>query len=135
MSETTFLELLDHVGIEPSYRHHPDTGEIEENPSAGEPGPLVEIGVQIPVPVMVGSDVGTETRTAPIQQHESLAEAGEIKARIIPGTRIVETTAPAVVNVLISTGHYQQCDPPPSTTEPTKHKPKRTPSTDTGQES
>lgn len=110
MPDLMYLELLDEHGVETSHIVDPDTGHEVKNPRAGQPAPLNNIGIQVPVPVMVGDDVAMTTSRVPILVANELDEL--LGARIIPGTRIVETITPAVVNVLMDTGHYRRCDPP-----------------------
>jgi hypothetical protein len=119
MSDSTYLELVEGVGVEADFTRHHKTGLDIPNPKAGEPAPLCEIGIQIPVAVRIGNDVGTTTRSVQIKPLDSIDPDDPVASRIIPGTRIVETHAPAVVNVLVETGHYRQCDPP-KTEQPRK---------------
>lgn len=116
MSDTTYLELVEGVGAEPTHLHG-TKGLIVPNPKAGDPAPLTAIGVNIPMPTMSGKDVVTDVQKVVIRQAEQIGD-NPLASRIIPGTRIVETTHPAVVNVLVDTGHYAVCDPP------AKHAPK-----------
>lgn len=116
MSETTYLELVEGVGMESEFLHEidPKTGEYKRNPKAGQPAPLCEIKIPIPIPVMAGKEVVVTTRTVDIKPLERIDPDDPLEARIIPGTRIVETHAPEVVNRLVETGHYQVCDQPHS---------------------
>lgn len=131
----TYLEALDHVGVVPSHYVDPETGLNVPNPRAGEPDALNSIGINIPMPIMVGDDVVMTTRRAPIHVLDSLGPDGALvddqhrfcRARILPGTRIVETDHAAVVNLLMETGHYRQVDPPKSV-QPRKPKTNDTPS-------
>lgn len=112
--ETIYLELVEGVGVEPPFTRDPKTGLEIPNDKAGEPQPLTHIGIQIPVPTMVGKDVIDTTAKAYIEQARAIDPKDPVQSRIIPGTRIVETTAPAVVNLLLETGHYQQVAAPTS---------------------
>ncbi len=118
MPDLVYLELNDDIGLETS--HLVIDGQNVKNPKAGQPAELNNIGVQIPMPTMVGKEVAMTTSRATIQVGEQRDE--HIRARILPGTRIVETDHPAVVNLLIETGHYHQIDPP-KTEQPRKPKP------------
>lgn len=124
MSERTFLELDEGVGVESDSLHEldPKTGLYLANPKAGDPGPLQSVGVKIPFPVMVGKDVFEEQRTAEIVALPQIDEdwkARPVKegtkvlacARIIPGTRVVETNAPPIVTALLAS-HWHEVDPP-----------------------
>lgn len=112
--EDVYLELVEGVGLESAFRRELSGLEVP-NPRAGEPAPLSEIRFQIPIPVeLPNGDVGTTTTSAVAQQLDNIADSGLLRTRIIPGTRIVHTQAPAVVEVLQQTGHYRQCDPPTS---------------------
>lgn len=112
MPETTYLELVEGHGVEPDAIHDPKTGLIIPNEKAGEPAPLANIGVNIPMPVMVGKDVLTDVSKVVIRPSESIAPGDALASRIIPGTRIVETQSPAVASLLLDTGAYAVCDPP-----------------------
>jgi hypothetical protein len=127
MSETTFLELLEGVGPESAFIVDPKSGLDVPNPKAGEPAPLTSVGVKIPFPTMVGKDVAEEQRTAeivPLPEIDPDWKARPVKddtqvlacARIIPGTRIVETNAPPIVAALLAS-HWQECDPPKQDTK------------------
>lgn len=106
-----YLKLRDDVGVEPSHVVNEAGVEIP-NERAGDPAPLNNIGIQIPMPTMIGKDVGTTTVRAAIEQSDTLP--APLRARIIPGTRIVETDAPAVINLLTQTGQYELIDAPRS---------------------
>jgi hypothetical protein len=112
MSETTFLELVEGVGPESDFIVDPKSGLEVPNPKAGQPGELKAIGFQIPLPVKVGKDIVYTTSKVEVGPADAIDPDNPVSSRIIPGTRIVETNAPAVVNALLETGHYQQCDPP-----------------------
>lgn len=111
MSETTYLELVDGVGMVPAFTRTKDGLEVP-NPLAGEPDLLNNIAFQVPVPTMVDSEIVETTVPVVIKQAPEIDPADPLQTRIIPGTRIVETRAPAVVNVLLESGHYQRCDRP-----------------------
>lgn len=111
MPELTYLKLRDDAGIAPSHIVN-DKGLEVPNPRAGELDPLNNIGIQIPMPTMIGTEVGMTTRRVAIEPGAELADP--LRARIIPGTRIVETDMPQVVNLLVATGDYARCDPPVS---------------------
>lgn len=115
----TYLTLPDGVGVAPPFIRDPKSGLDVPNPKAGEPEPINNIGLQIPVPVMAGGEVADTTARVAIHPGPGLGAEGELvddagsfkRARIIPGTRVVETDHPAVVNLLTEAG-YLQCDPP-----------------------
>ncbi len=109
MPEPVYLELLDEHGRAPSHKRT-DSGLEIPNPRAGDPDTLNNIGIQVQVPVLVDGEIAMTTSRIPIVCANELDE--QLAARIIPGTRIVETTNPAVVNVLMQTGHYRQVAPP-----------------------
>ena len=119
MSQTTFLELVEGVGVETSHVVDPATGAEIENPRSGEPAPLSHIGFQVPMPTMLDNgEIGITTAPVAIEPAAAIDPDNLIASRIIPGTRIVETNAPAVVATLVDTGHYRVCDPPaPKTTK------------------
>jgi hypothetical protein len=135
MPDTMYLQLVDGVGAESDFRHEQDKdGLYLPNPKAGDPAPLTSVGIQVPVPTKIeGGDIIETTRSvtiAPSDQRVStdwrenpVGDDGAITvARIIPGTRVIETTAPPIANVLTATGHYQPCEPPASE-QPRKPKP------------
>lgn len=116
-----YLTLPDTTGIEPAWTRSPEGVEIP-NELAGAPQPLNNIGVGIPVPVMVDGEVMTsiarvhilpsptpvDTDAPKVDEHGRL-----LAARIIPGTRIVESGHPETTNVLLAEG-LVPCDPPKS---------------------
>lgn len=112
-TKSRFYELNDDIGLAPAWIVCPKTGLEIPNERAGEPDPLNNIGINIPIPTQLPSgEIVDTTRRAPIEPGEQLDEV--LRARIIPGTRIVETDHPAVGNVLLETGHYHEIDPPKS---------------------
>lgn len=115
-----FFELHDTAGLAPAFVRN-DQGLEVPNERVGEPDPLTEIGVNIPMPTMVGDQVATTTAHVAIRPADVLDE--QLQSRILPGTRIVETTHPAVGSLLLETGLYHEIDPPRSV-QP--HKPKTT---------
>jgi len=113
---TTYLELEDHIGVEPSHVVCPKTGEDIDNPNAGVPGPLVRQGIPFPIAVNVQEtgDTVTQIQVLDIQPAEDISAIGLIPARIIPGTRVIETTSDTIAAALLNIGHYRVCDPPVS---------------------
>jgi hypothetical protein len=112
-----FLELVDDVGLAPDYTISKKGLEVPNDgthgrPAAGEPEPLAEISVNVPVPVQVGGDVLTDVRPIKLKPSQEFDE--RLHARILPGTRIVECRHPALFEALLSTGHYHEVDPPKS---------------------
>jgi hypothetical protein len=118
-----YLELLPDVGIAPPFITGPD-GEPKPNPRAGQPEPLNNIGIPVSIPQEVeGLGVVDQAVRVTIAQAPQLGDPkgppvtpkGVLTGtRIIPGTRTLESRQPAVVAVLLETGHYQPCDPPKS---------------------
>lgn len=122
--EATFLELEDHVGAEHTHTQTETPAGvvvIEENDRAGDPGPLISQSLGIPIQTMAGGElitqfahVNIEPSNAPCARDWQKAQTKDgvlACARIIPGTRVIETTAPPVVNVLQEL-HFRICDPP-----------------------
>lgn len=117
----TYLTLPEGVGVASPFIRDPKSGLDVPNPKAGEPEPINNIGLQIPVPVMVDGEVADTTTRVPIQPGPALGPEGQLvdnagvfqRARIIPGSRVVETDHPAVVNLLQEAG-LVPCDPPAS---------------------
>lgn len=106
-----YFALNADVGLAPPYIRT-RAGLDVPNERAGEPEPLREIGVAVPVPVMAGNDVVDDRRRVfirPAAQRDEL-----LQARIIPGTRVVEVAHPAIANLLIACGQYHEVAPPAS---------------------
>jgi hypothetical protein len=128
MSDVTFLELDEGVGVESDFVHkHDKHGAFLPNEKAGDPGPLRSVGIHIPFPAMVGNDVIEEQRTAEIVPLDKIDEDWKARpvndetqkiacARIIPGTRVIETNAPPIVAALLGS-HWHICDPPAKDTK------------------
>lgn len=123
MPDTQFLELMDHIGVEPTHYEDSKTGEVKKHPNAGELGPLVSEGCAFAVPTMVDGEVVQTTRHVKIERSDSpIAEKAKpidlvddtiTSARIIPGTRQIECNDPLVVSALLQ-GGYVLVDPPKS---------------------
>lgn len=109
MSELTYLTPADDVGVESAFIVDEKTGLDVPNPKAGDPAPINEIGIRIPIPVMIDKELRTDVRRVSIKPQDKIDDT--LRARIIPGTRVVETDHPAVVQVLTD-GGYVRCDPP-----------------------
>ena len=94
-TESRFFELADHHGRD----------------YAGNPEPIQEVGVSIATPTMTKSGTLTEVSHAlVIVQAAALTE--KLVARVIPNTRIIETSSHQVASALLSCGQYQEIDPP-----------------------
>lgn len=99
-ADTTWLKLVDHVGISAN----------------GAQEPLVDIGVTVAVPTMVkdpetGKDeIGETVQTLSIRDAETLDILRP--ARFIKGGRIVETRDQRIVSALLQTGNFEQIDRP-----------------------
>jgi hypothetical protein len=135
MPDVLFLELMDHIGVEPSHLHETDRdGAAKPHPNAGEPGPLTSEAFSYAVPVMVKDpatgkqEVGSELRAATIEPSDQPIREGAViapdrptlavDARIIPGTRIIETTNPQIASILAGdSGGYTRVDPPKSSAQ------------------
>jgi hypothetical protein len=114
MSETLFLELDEGIGIEPSHVRDPKTGEEIENPNAGELGELRSQGLPIPVPVQVGNDIAETIQVATILPSEQVSAISLVPARIIPGTRTIETSSDKIAAAILNLGVFHIADPPKS---------------------
>jgi hypothetical protein len=102
MPDSTFLELHDHVGVT-----------ADDNLE-----PLVEIGVTLAVPTMIKDpDTGKDELAEAVTSLtiSSQASLGDLQARVLPGTRIIETADQRVTQALLGTGHWQQIDAPTKT--------------------
>jgi hypothetical protein len=91
-SKSKYFELEDHVGVTAD-------GNLE---------PLVEIGLVVTVPTMVEGEVVDAPHTVKV---EHAAKLGELAARIVPGTRIVESSDYRVNVALLGSG-FVAIDPP-----------------------
>lgn len=77
--------------------------------SDGQPEPLVEIGIPVHIQRQVGKDVVDDYVGVKIRP--STKADDEIPGRIVPGTRVVATRAPGVMDALLDAG-YVLTDPP-----------------------
>ena len=101
MPETNHFRLLDHIGVT----------------ADEQPEPLVEERVTRDRPIMVDDGKGgqiptTTSETVSIQPAASIGAADLVQARIIPGTRIVESRDPIIDAALRGFGKYEQIDSP-----------------------
>lgn len=105
MSNSRFLELRDEHG-----RDH--QGNLE---------PLAEIGLSIPRPSTVNGDVtiigdagATRVAIAPAPSLDKVKDDdhGKLPARVIPDTRIVETTNDLIADTLLAGGLFVEIDEP-----------------------
>ena len=121
MPALTYLRLLDTSGTAPTHTRTPAGLEVP-NPRAGELDELNNIGVNIPIPTMVDGEIVNLTAPVSIRQAQKL-EDGDVdvstrtllRARIIPGTRIIETDCQPVID-LLQEMNFVHCDPPKTTT-------------------
>lgn len=81
--------------------------------AGGNLEPLVSIGMTIAVPTMVTvegkQEIAEVIETIHIEPRDSL---GDAVARIVPGTRLIETNSPHVDSVLAQTAQWAQSDAP-----------------------
>lgn len=81
---------------------------------AGQPEPLVEIGL----PVQIARQITVDGRTEVVDDYlgvtirPSAKPDAEIPGRIVPNTRIVATRAPGVMEHLLGRGDFRLTDPP-----------------------
>lgn len=100
MPETTFLRFRDEHGVTAE-------GHLE---------PLVQIGIAIPVPVMIPNpatkdlEPGETAQKTYINPAETLEETAI--ARIVPGTRLIEVADSRIANALLLTGNWETVEPP-----------------------
>jgi hypothetical protein len=94
-TDSRFFELADQHGRD-----------YDDNPE-----PIQEIGLSIAVPTMTKSGELTE-----ISQRLTIGQAPRVTdqlfARVIPNTRIVETTSNQVASALLACGQYTEIEPP-----------------------
>lgn len=108
---TRFFELNDDVGLESSHLRQKDGTEVE-NPRAGQKAPLNNVGFPVQYPVKVdGGELITRTDIVRVEPSEQLHP--QLKTRVIPGTRIVETANSQVANTLLES-NYHEVDAPKS---------------------
>ena len=89
-----YLQLREHVGVT----------------ADGNPEPLVEIGLTATVPRMRGGELVDDPHRHVIRAAEKIP-AGD-GARIMPNTRMVHATDPMIAQALLSTGNWEEIDPP-----------------------
>jgi hypothetical protein len=103
MSDTRYFALRDEHGTD-----------HEENLQ-----PIVEVGLSIPNPLAaaLGHDVKDKVV---IVQHDELTD--ELPARVIPGTRLIETNDFIVAESLLACGQYEEVGAPTKATIEKAHK-------------
>lgn len=106
-----YFELNDDVGVAPPYIRSAKGLDVP-NPRAGEPEPINEVGLPFLVPTVVDGDVIDTPQRAVIRPADT-AEP-RLNSRIIPGSRVIETGHPQVINSLIACGQYHEVDKPAS---------------------
>ena len=89
-----YLQLREHIGLT----------------AGGNPEPLVTIGLTATVPRMRNGEIVDDPHRHEIKAAEKIP-AGE-GARIMPDTRIVEASDPVIADLLLSTGNWEEIDPP-----------------------
>lgn len=137
-----YLLFPDDQGVEPPFLRRDDGLEVP-NPRAGQPAPLRELAFQVPVPTIIEQDgeqvlVNTTRRIPVVAAPELGRDANQlfdgkgqfVRARIVPGTRIVETDVAPVVNALQANG-WVLTDPPK---EAQPHRPRNPDAGDAGKE-
>jgi hypothetical protein len=78
---------------------------------ADNPEPIQEVGVSIAVPTMTkGGELTEVSHGLIIGRADKLSK--QLFARVIPDTRIVETSSHEVAAALLSCGQYVEIDPP-----------------------
>jgi hypothetical protein len=117
-SKPRYFELHDHVGVEASHlvkEKDADGNVLEEveNPKAEDLAPLCSESMLVAFPKKVeNGEVVEDVVAIRIKPAAELTE--ERPARIIPGTRVIETTSHQVAAALLANGKYQEVDPPAS---------------------
>lgn len=100
MPETTFLRLRDEHGVT-----------ADDNLE-----PLVQIGLAIPVPVMIPNPATKDMEPGETAQKTYIDPADTLEenaiARIIPGTRLIEVADSRIAGALLLTGNWESVDPP-----------------------
>jgi hypothetical protein len=76
------FRLLDHIGLD----------------AAGNPEPIHEVGLAVLIPTMKGGEI------VDVPERITLNAA--------PGTRVLKTDDPRVASALLSSGQYEEIDPP-----------------------
>lgn len=89
------------------FKETPDTC----NPD-GTPQELTEIGLPVQITRQVEVDGKKEIVDDFVGFQIKPSASDKVPHRIIPGTRIVATTSPAIVAALLDAGGYELCDPP-----------------------
>jgi hypothetical protein len=112
-----YFTLHETLGLAPAYVRTDDGLEVP-NPRAGELDPINEVGISVSIPTMVGKDVLDLPARIVIAPAESLPD--KVRARVIPGTRIIETDNDRVATALLGCDQYAETDPPKAETTRTK---------------
>lgn len=102
-TKVRYFELDDHIGVEPTHKRDPDTGEEVENPKAGELQAAGEWGVGVVVTdyVLIGEKV------------EAIKQIGSVAMQPIEGTRIYATDDEQLAMALAGfVGVCHEIDPP-----------------------
>src|SRR4051812_22211226 len=113
-----YFELHEHVGVESSHivTETDEAGQVleeKENPKADELAPLASESMLVAFPRKVeGGDVISDVAAITILPENELT--AERPARIVPGTRVIETTDRRVSDALLANGKYQEIDQPES---------------------
>jgi hypothetical protein len=105
MPDSRYFELLDHVGLEPEFvnERDPKTGELKPHPNAGQPGPIVQVGIDVATPSIdkKTGDLVTQVKHLVLKPVEA-------------GGRVLSTDNPAAATALLESGQYREVDPPKS---------------------
>lgn len=109
MPDSRHFELNGDVGLAPRYLQGPD-GEPVENPAAGTPDPLVRFGVTVAVPTLVDGELVAVATAIDIERAPALSDT--VRSRVIPDTRIVETSDALVANVIAQHPAFHEIESP-----------------------
>ncbi len=74
--------------------------------------PIVEIGLSIALPQIVGGGDVLPTASARTVVRQAPALTDDVQVRIIPNTRIVETSTLEIASTVLATGLFDQIDKP-----------------------
>jgi hypothetical protein len=80
---------------------------------AGNPEPLAHVGLSVVAPTAIPAPAGMEIADVPhVVSIEQADKLGDARARIVPGTRFIETADALLAGALLACGQYEEVDKP-----------------------
>lgn len=82
----------------------------DDHDEVGNPMPISSVGLAVALPTMTpGGNLTEVSHAVAIGPADDLAD---LPARVLPGTRIVETCSHQIASSLVASGQYVEIDPP-----------------------